>query len=120
MVAKRKGCAQMIRTVLGSLAVVAFLACGSLQDKATQINAGDDKARVREVMGEPGDRQFEGDAEVWQYCQTGAGFGYHDYRMIWFYRGKVTGVTSYKDHTPASGCSGHFQSVRWEDAPKHD
>jgi hypothetical protein len=66
-----------------------------------------------------GDRQFHGDDEVWKYCQTGAGFGYHDYRMIWFYRGKVTAITSYKNYTPASGCSGHFDSVHWTEAPKH-
>lgn len=53
------------------------------------------------------------------YCQTGAGFGYHDYRMIWFYNGKVTGITSYKDSTPASSCAGRFKPVRWENAPDH-
>jgi hypothetical protein len=98
---------------------VLLLACGGLQNKAVLVNPGDEKDRVQAVMGAPQDRQFQGSNEVWQYCQTGAGFGYHDFRMIWFYRGKVTGITSYKDHTPASGCAGHFKTVRWEDAPSH-
>jgi len=107
---------RMLATVV---AIGSLVACGTLQKKAMQINPGDDKNQVLAVMGAPGDRQFLGDDEVWQYCQTGAGFGYHDFRMVWFYRGKVTGITSYKDYTPASGCSGHFKTVRWEDAPKH-
>ena len=45
-----------------------------------------------------------------QYGQTGAGFGYHDFRIIWFYDGKVTGITSYKDKTPASYSSSSFQA----------
>jgi hypothetical protein len=104
----------MMIALIGTL-----LSCGSLQNRAMLVNPGDDKDRVMTVMGTPGDRQFQDDNEVWQYCQTGAGFGYHDYRMVWFYRGKVTGITSYKDHTPASGCSGHFRPVRWEEAPRH-
>ena len=93
--------------------------CGSLQKKAILVNSGDDRERVQETMGVPGDRQFQGTAEAWQYCQTGAGFGYHDYRIVWFRDGKVTGVTSYKDTTPASGCTAHFREVRWEDAPDY-
>lgn len=105
---------------LVTICLLLVLACGGLQNKAMLVNSGDDKQRVLAIMGSPQDRQFQGDNEVWQYCQTGAGFGYHDFRMIWFYRGKVTGVTSYKDHTPASGCAGHFKTVRWEDAPRHE
>lgn len=109
----------MKRVLLLGFVAGMLASCGSLQDKAMLINSGDDKERVMAVMGTPGDRQFQDQNEVWQYCQTGAGFGYHDYRMVWFYSGKVTGVTSYKNYTPASGCSGHFKQVRWEDAPKH-
>jgi hypothetical protein len=52
------------------------------------VNPGDDKDRVMVVMGSPGDRQFQGDHEVWQYCQAGARSGYHDYRMVWSYHGE--------------------------------
>jgi|SRR5688572_21559347 hypothetical protein len=109
----------MRRRVLVFAAVVLALACGSLQKNAVLVNAGDDKQRVLEVLGTPGDTQFQGSAEVWQYCQTGAGFGYHDYRVVWFRDGRVTGVTSYKDTTPASSCAAHFRQVRWEEAPDY-
>ena|ERR1041384_4494147 len=100
-------------------AVTMLSACGSLEKKAVLINYGDDKEKVLGVMGPPGDRQFQGKQEAWQYGRTGAGFGYHDFRVVWFYDGKVTGVTSYKDHTPASSASAHFKPIRWEEAPDH-
>lgn len=100
-----------------SLAIIILSACGTLEKKSILINSGDDKNRVLSIMGTPDDRQLQGQNEVWQYCITGAGFGYHDYRVIWFRNGMVTGITSYKDHTPASSCVGHFKTIRWEDAP---
>jgi hypothetical protein len=94
-----------------------FSGCGSLEKKSILIGPGDNKEKVLSIMGAPDDRQFSAKNEVWQYCATGAGFGYHDYRMIWFYDGRVTGVTSYKDSTPDSSCAGHFRPVKWEEAP---
>lgn len=85
--------------------------------KTVLLNSGDGKERVLAVMGVPDDRQLKGDSEVWQYCQTGAGFGYHDYRMIWFSSGKVSGVNSYKSTRPASSCVTDIRPVRWEEAP---
>lgn len=99
------------------LAALLLAGCGSLERKAILINPGDDKKTVLSIMGTPGDRQFQGQREAWQYGQTGAGFGYHDFRIIWFRDGKVTGLTSYKDHTPASSAAAHFKPIRWEDAP---
>lgn len=104
-----------------ALAIVAMMlltACGSLERRSITINAGDTKDRVLAVMGTPGDRQFRDDLEVWQYCQTGAGFGYHDFRTVWFRGGRVTGVSSYKDHTAGTGCGGHFRSIDWSLAPQ--
>ncbi len=94
-----------------------LMACGSLEKKSVLIDPGDSKEKVLQIMGTPGDRQFRGKDEAWQYGQTGAGFGYHDFRIIWFYDGKVTGITSYKDHTPATSAAAHFKPIRWEDAP---
>lgn len=108
-----------ITILILSSAVVMISGCGSLERKAILINAGDDKKMVISAMGIPGDRQFQGKSEAWQYGQTGAGFGYHDFRVIWFYDGKVTGITSYKDYTPASSASSHFKPIRWEDAPNY-
>ena len=97
--------------------MVVLVGCGSLEKKSTLINHGDTKEKVLSVMGVPGDRQFQGKNEAWQYGQTGAGFGYHDFRIIWFYDGKVTGITSYKDRTPGMGAGGLFKPIKWEDAP---
>lgn len=99
------------------LALLALSACGTLEHKAIQISPGDSKARVQEIMGTPRDRQFKDTNEAWQYCVTGAGFGYHDYRIIWFKDGRVTGITSYKDGTPGASCVGQMRPIRWEDAP---
>jgi hypothetical protein len=101
------------------LLAVLFCGCGSLEKKTILINPGDDKDKVISIIGLPGDRQFRGKDEAWQYGKTGAGFGYHDFRIIWFHEGKVTGITSYKDYTPATSASAHFKPIRWEDAPDH-
>lgn len=99
------------------VAATMLTACGTLEKKASLINPGDTREQVLAAMGSPGDRQFRGKDEAWQYGQTGAGFGYHDFRVVWFHDGRVTGLTSYKDHTPASSASSHFKPISWEDAP---
>lgn len=99
------------------LALVILSACGTLEKKAILINVGDDKSSVLKIMGIPDDRQINGQQEAWQYCQTGAGFGYHDYRIIWFDAGLVAGITSYKDKTAGTSCTGQLKTINWEDAP---
>jgi hypothetical protein len=101
--------------------VAALVSCRTmeLENKAILVNRGDEKAQVLKVMGTPQDRQFLADYEVWQYCITGAGFGYHDFRAIWFRPDNVIGITSYKDNTPASSCRGHFRTLRVQDAPDY-
>lgn len=105
------------RVVLAMCAFGAVTACGGLQTKASMINIGDDKAAVRRALGEPVDSQMQGRAEAWQFCQTGAGFGYHDYRIVWFLDGHVIGLNSYKDNTAGSSCKAAVREVRWEAAP---
>jgi hypothetical protein len=94
-------------------------ACGSLEKQAILIKPGDTREQVQAGMGVPGDRQFQGDWEAWQYCQTGAGFGYHDYRIVWFRQGQVTGLTSYKSTKAGTLCESDFRQIRWEDAPDY-
>jgi hypothetical protein len=57
---------------------------------------GDDKQKVLFIMGSPGDRQFRGKDEAWQYGKTGAGFGYRDFPIIWFYDGKGNSQSYFK------------------------
>ncbi len=106
-----------IQFLLIAAMAVFIPACGTLEKKSILISAGDSKEKVISIMGLPGDRQFRGKHEAWQYGQTGAGFGYHDFRLIWFYNGKVTGITSYKNYAPATSAAAHFIEIRWEDAP---
>jgi hypothetical protein len=108
---------QKTRLVIFLFVIIILSSCGTLEKKSILINVDDDKNKILEIMGTPDDRQLQGQNEVWQYCVTGAGFGYHDYRVIWFRNGRVTGITSYKDSTPASSCVGHFKTIRWEEAP---
>ena len=39
--------------------------------QAGGIDPGATRAQVREILGNPQDRQFRGSQEAWQYCQTG-------------------------------------------------
>lgn len=105
---------KQLTVLFASLAVAA---CVGLQTKASMINVGDDKAAVLKALGNPVDSQMQGRAEAWQFCQTGAGFGYHDYRVVWFLDGKVVGLNSYKDDTPGRSCQAAIREVRWESAP---
>lgn len=99
------------------MASLLIAGCGTLEKKAVLVNPGDSKEAVTKVMGVPGDRQFQGQQEAWQYCITGAGFGYHDYRIVWFAHGAVTGITSYKSSAAGVSCKSQFKPIRWEDAP---
>ena len=109
----------MPHVIFGTCMLMLLCACGTLEKKAALINRGDTTEQVRTIMGPPGDRQFRGKDEAWQYGQTGAGFGYDDFRLIWFYNGKVTGIESFKNYTPATPASAHFKHIDWSLAPSH-
>jgi hypothetical protein len=108
---------QSIRATLLIAILLLVASCGTLDKKALLINHGDSKEQVLNVMGPPDDRQFKGKYEAWQYCQTGAGFGYHDYRIVWFYDGILTGINSYKSSRPASSCVTDIKPINWDEAP---
>jgi len=98
--------------------LIAFIqSCGTLDKKTILIDPGDPKQKVVEIMGVPYDRQFNGNKEAWQYCVSGAGFGYNDHKIIWFTNKKVTGITSYR--TSRSGCTGAVKTIMWEAAPDY-
>jgi hypothetical protein len=90
---------------------------GALVKKSVSIERGNSKDRVVEILGAPGDRQFREDDEAWQYCRTNyTGIAADQYVVVWFYQGKVTGVTTYRN-TQFGTCSSFFKTIRWEDAP---
>ncbi|PSW55133.1 putative periplasmic lipoprotein [Photobacterium leiognathi] len=94
-----------------------IVGCGTLDHKTILIDAGTSKKDVLNIMGVPYDRQFDQQKEAWQYCVSGAGFGYNDHKIIWFTNNKVTGITTYR--TSRSGCTGAVKTIRWEDAPDY-
>jgi hypothetical protein len=94
---------------------VLLVGCGTLESKSSLVDVGADKKEVLQVMGSPDERQVKGDKEAWQYCISGAGFGYNDHRIVWFSKGIVTGITPYKTHQ--TGCVGNIRPVVWENAP---
>lgn len=99
-----------------SVAILALLsACGTLDKKTILLSVGDSKERVLEVMGTPDDRQVNDRREAWQYCVSGAGFGWNDHKVIWLTENRVSGITSYRSGVP--GCQGGIQPVHWETAP---
>lgn len=91
---------------------------GALVKRSTSVNQGDTKEHVLSILGPPGDRQFNGKDEAWQYCRTG--MSTDQFVVVWLYDGRVTGVTTYKKGSDAGyigDCSQGFQTIRWEDAP---
>ena len=104
-------------SLLVAVLATCLAGCGGLEKKASLVNVGDDKTHVTSVMGTPDDRQMQGKNEAWQYCQTGAGFGYHDHRVSWFFDGRVTGMNSYRSTQPGTSCMSGMREIRWEDAP---
>lgn len=117
----RRGFMNSRTCIVVTVLAIGLASCRTMElaNKTIQINKGDDRAKVLQIMGTPQDRQFLADYEVFQYCITGAGFGYHDFTAIWLRSGRVVGITNYKDHTPASHCRGHFRTLRVEDAPDY-
>ncbi|MEI8015297.1 MAG: CsgG/HfaB family protein [Nitrospira sp.] len=110
-----------MRTSIAAIALVLSLfvaSCGTLDSKTILLNVGDSKARVLEVMGPPKDRQIHGQQEAWQYCVSGAGFGWNDHKIIWLNAGRVTGINSYR--SGVTGCSGGIEPIRWGSAPAFD
>ncbi len=97
--------------------IILIQGCGTMDNKTILIDPGDPKQKIVEIMGAPYDRQFQGSKEAWQYCVSGAGFGYNDHKIIWFTNKRVTGITSYR--TSRTGCTGHVKTIRWEDAPDY-
>lgn len=89
--------------------------CGGLGSKTILLSINDNKERVLEVMGTPDDRQLQGENEAWQYCKTGAGFGYNDHTIIWIYQGKITGLSAYKSY--GGYCVANIRQVTWQNAP---
>lgn len=70
---------------------VLLAACAGLERKAALIEMGMPKNEVLKILGEPGQKSFQGSREAWQYCQTGL-LADH-YTTVFFGDGKTEGIT---------------------------
>jgi len=92
--------------------------CGtskSFESLSINVNPGMTKSEVINIMGTPENRQFKGSDEAWQWCNGGYNGG-GSYTVIWFYKGIVTGTTSYKIYN-CTACSDCFRTIKWGDKP---
>jgi hypothetical protein len=105
---------KMTKAIVLAILFLAPVACGSLAQKVSQLKLGGTKNEVRAAMGAANYSKAEGNLEIWQYA-TVAGFGYCDYRKIWFWKGKVTSISGYHNASIA-GCSVGLRHINWEAA----
>ena len=94
-------------------AVAFFTACSTTVQKAVLVNRGDTTQQVLALMGPPDDRQFREKDEAWTY--SASRFGYAEYRVVWFYDGRVTGVSSYRQSGRTA--DGGIRQINWESRP---
>lgn len=102
------------------LTSIVFVGCAAINQSTMKrtalVNPGMDKEKVLEILGTPGNRQFKGKDEAWQYCQTSVWGTTDKFVVIWFYDGKVTGMNTYTQ-SQVGMCDSFFKTVNWEDAP---
>jgi hypothetical protein len=99
------------------LSTLVFYGCESLDGQTVLIDYGMSKRDVIEIMGVPQDRQMKGFNEAFQYCQSGTSFGANSHQVVYFYKGNVVGLNSYK--TSVSGCTGGMRTINWESLPDY-
>lgn len=82
-----------------------------IRSKSLLIEPGMSKAQVTSIMGAPGNRQFQGRNEAWQYKSDG--FVESDLHIIWFVNGRVTNTSS----SALSMISQTYQPIDWKTSP---
>ena len=94
---------------------------GASSAVAVAVQTGESKEQVLAQLGPPGDRQFRGENEALQYCRTIGNWIMGDrsgeYTVIWLYRGRVTGVSTYRVGLGTRRCEAAFTTLDWEKAP---
>jgi len=105
----------MKNIILLLMLVIGISSCGTaLQKKSLQVEPGMTKDDVVKIMGYPGNKQFKGVSEAWQYCSTG--IGSDRYYVVWFTNSSVTGMTTYSGYESGM-CDKFYRTVNWEDRP---
>lgn len=86
-----------------------------MKRKALALNPGDSRERVVEVMGAPQDRQFNGNEEALQWCETGSSSDL--YTVVWLTDNKVTTVSNYTRRDHFGSCTNSFKQINWSSSP---
>ena len=102
-----------------SVSMLCLTACATqVLHQASTLTPGATPTQVRVLLGEPQDRQFQGNREAWQYCETG--LLQDTFVIVWFAESKVTGLSTYHNAVGDSGffCWSHLRTIIWEEAPE--
>ena len=103
--------------VLLMLFLVACASQSAIVKNSAHIKPGMSDGELRQIMGEPQNRQFKGKSEAWQYCSTAfSGFEDDHFVLVWIFDGVVTGMETYRDNEFGT-CDRFFRTVKWEEAP---
>jgi len=92
--------------------LLVFVGCSASYNASLEVNNGMNKDEVLDIMGTPGNRQFNGAKEAWQYCDSK--FAVDEYIVVWFNRGLVTGITTYRQR---SSFDTVYRTINWQEAP---
>ncbi len=106
-----------LEVVLFLITWIFYISCGTTQGlsrKQNLLSPGQTREEVTKILGVPGNKQFEGKNEAWQYCQTG--FSSDSFVIVWFFDGKVTGMNTYNNSGTGS-CTKFFRTINWQNAP---
>lgn len=105
---------------IGLLVVGLVTGCAQqteLVARSAQVSAGMSASQVQQLLGPPQNRQFSGNDEAWQYCETDyTGFAGDQYTLIWLRSGRVTGLERYTN-TLVGTCETYFRQVNFGDGP---
>jgi hypothetical protein len=107
--------------VINLTAVIILVGCArdtGLETKTLEVTPGMSAAEVRSILGAPQNRQFNGQKEAWQYCQTGIApvDGSDKYVLVWITNNRVVGMQTYTNKQHGT-CDSFFRNVKWEQAP---
>ncbi len=110
-----------MRALLLLLMITQAMACSTPTVLANQtlVNPGQSTDEVIKILGSPGDKQFNGKYEVWQYCAVTNGFdSYVKHFILWFYDGKLLSMSTYPGESGSTDCNTSFKTINWKNAPE--
>lgn len=108
---------RILPVILISVLVSACAINQEVMKKTNLIEKGMTQGKVSELLGPPGNKQFNDNQEAWQYCQTTVVGKTDKFTVVWFNNETVTGVTHYTRSDYTGLCENHFRSVNWEGTP---